>query len=47
LLKPSVEEFGAQRVWEGAIEFFGYPVTWDLDISQVICLRKFLEGMKS
>lgn len=43
LLQPLIAKFGARRVWEEGMEFFGYPVTLDLDISQVLSLRQYLD----
>lgn len=46
LLQPLIKQFGPKVVWEEGERFFGYPVTWELDVSQVVSFRKFLEGMK-
>jgi sensor domain CHASE-containing protein len=46
LLQPLVRLFGQRLVWEEGQRFFGYPVTWDLDVAQVVSFRKHLEGLK-
>jgi hypothetical protein len=37
------DQFGSERVWHEGLEYFGYPVTFDLDVLQVVNFRKYLE----
>jgi hypothetical protein len=46
ILQPLIARYGQRVVWEEGERFFGYPVTWDLDISQVVEFGKHLEGLK-
>jgi len=46
LLAPLIEKYGPALVWTEGERFFGYPVTWGLDVIQVVNFRKHLEGLK-
>ncbi len=42
-VRPLAEQYGANRVWWTFMELFGFPVTWQPNLKQLIELKSVLE----